>query len=111
MKRKDIIFCYILFSFILGIALLFIACEKEDNIPDEKSNVLKSNGIVLNGTGYFIEIHDANHIDLVSSFSIEVWINPNDVSVEKNIIGKQWCKNQWSYNLSIVDGVLKWVWN
>ena len=65
----------------------------------------------FDGIDDFIEIPDNNDIDLVKSFTIQVWINPDSISGGRNILGKQWCNYQFAYNLSIVDGKLSWAWN
>lgn len=68
------------------------------------------NGLFLDGIDNYVEIPDNNNLDLVSSFTIEMWINPNQIDGTRNVIGKFWCQGQASYNLSIMEGQIKWMW-
>ena len=68
------------------------------------------NGLFLDGNDNYVEIPDNNSLDLVSSFTIEMWINPDQIDGTRNVIGKFWCQGEASFNLSILEGQIKWMW-
>jgi len=74
------------------------------------------NALHFNGNSDYITITDNNSIDFTAGFTIETWINMNNVNPTSDYIiaSKGWCNplgNDASYGFSIKDGKLTTVWH
>ena len=65
--------------------------------------------IALNGSSDFVTAQDSRSLDISGDFTIEAWIKPNDITLEKTILIKGNGSQCGNYGLFIKDGNLAYV--
>lgn len=67
----------------------------------------------LNGESDYILVEDHNSLDLNTSFTVEAWVNMNEIEEGLSVIfRKGWCAtDDNSYYLGVVDGRVRWFWD
>lgn len=67
--------------------------------------------LVLNGCTDYFEVTHNSSLNFSQVQSIECWVKPNCDDGNRIILGKQWCRGQFGYYLSIRDEKLLWAYS
>ena len=75
-------------------------------------NAQQNHALSFNGTADYIQVINANSLNIINNLTAEAWVQLYKVSGLNIVFSKAWCGNSQSgYTLSIADGKLRWSWN
>jgi hypothetical protein len=75
-------------------------------------NAQQNDALSFNGTADYVQVINANSLNIVNNLTAEAWVQLDKVSGVNIVFSKSWCGNSQSgYTLSIADGKLRWTWN
>lgn len=76
------------------------------------SVLAQNSALSFNGTADYVQVVNANQLNFSSELTAEAWVQLDKTSGQNIIFSKAWCGiSQFAYNLSILDGKLRWAWN
>lgn len=72
----------------------------------------QNNALSFNGTADYVQVPNSNQLNFPTNLTAEAWVQLDKISGQNIIFSKAWCGiSQFAYNLSILDGKLRWSWN
>lgn len=91
------------------IALLAMSCSDAGMAPEGSPPIQAGQGVnhALDFSTAFVEVADANVLDLSATFTIEAWIKPRTTTSYQHIVSKWNGGGNASYTLEVHDGRLR----
>lgn len=72
----------------------------------------QNSALSFNGTADFVQVPNVNALNFSTTLTAEAWVQLDKTNGQNIIFSKAWCGiSQFAYNLSILDGKLRWAWN
>ena len=72
----------------------------------------QNNALSFNGTADYVQVPNSNQLNFPTNLTAEAWVQLDKTNGQNIIFSKAWCGiSQFAYNLSILDGKLRWAWN
>jgi hypothetical protein len=72
----------------------------------------QNSSLSFNGTADYVQVPNSNQLNFSTNFTAEAWVQLDKTNGQNIIFSKAWCGiSQFAYNLSILDGKLRWAWN
>lgn len=72
----------------------------------------QNDALSFNGTADYVQVPNSNQLNFPTNLTAEAWVQLDKTNGQNIIFSKAWCGiSQFAYNLSILDGKLRWAWN